>query len=292
MKFVRQQVSSLLSQCLESLPDKEVKQDYEVDTVLRLVLGHPPRPVGRKPYIGMFRNAELKFLRQQAAICISGRLVLLNDLPNATDTLVDALLRYLLGMPARTNEKLYFGIPLAQVVPPVTAEQLYQIAPHADPAQIDNILPHLNEAMKEYDINTRLRQAHFLAQILHESDNFNSLEEYDSGDAYEGRLDLGNTYPGDGPRFKGRGLLMITGRDNYKAVSKALGSDFINNPRWLSDEKHAAFSAAWFWHSRDLNELADQNDLDSITKIINGSWMGYKDRAKKLEAAKKIFHLF
>jgi putative chitinase len=141
--------------------------------------------------------------------------------------------------------------------------------------------------MERYEINTPRRQAAFLAQIAHESGSLRYVEEIASGEAYEGRADLGNTEPGDGKRFKGRGLIQITGRTNYKAVGDALGFDFIKEPEKLELPGAASYSAAWFWDSRNLNRHADIDGFQTITRKINGGLNGYDDRLKHWEIAKK-----
>lgn len=145
----------------------------------------------------------------------------------------------------------------------------------------------LTKAMEKYEINTPRRQAAFLAQLAHESGSLRYVEEIASGEAYEGRKDLGNIHPGDGKRFKGRGLIQITGRSNYKDVSEELKYDFVSNPEALEKPGAASFSAAWFWFSRHLNRLADIDAFEKITKRINGGLNGYKDRLEHYERAKK-----
>lgn len=144
-------------------------------------------------------------------------------------------------------------------------------------------------AMNANDINTPLRQAHFLAQLGHESGSLIYSEEIASGQAYEGRADLGNTQPGDGPRFKGRGLIQITGRTNYTAYGNARNHDFVtgDNPRLLAtDPNLAADCSGWFWATRNLNALADKDDVLTITRRINGGTNGLADRESRLSLAK------
>lgn len=170
----------------------------------------------------------------------------------------------------------------------ITADQIMQIAPEAPPDRVRQLVPYLNQAMAEFGINTRLRQAHFLAQIAHESDRFNALEEYTSGADYEGRTDLGNTQPGDGVRFKGRGLFNIAGKINYEIIGKALGVDLVNNPKRLADPDLAARSAAWWWSTVGLNSVADKDDIKAVTQRVNGGFNGLDDRTQLLERAKKV----
>lgn len=146
---------------------------------------------------------------------------------------------------------------------------------------------YINKAMDDYEINTPLRTCHFIAQIGHESGRLQFTRELASGDAYEGRKDLGNTEPGDGRKYKGRGLIQITGRANYQKYGDLLNIDLINNPTWLEIGPYAATSAALFWQLHGLNDLADNDDLIRITKRINGGTNGLQDRQGLLDSAKK-----
>ena len=159
----------------------------------------------------------------------------------------------------------------------ISLEQLKQILPFAG-KRADVFISPLNLAMDEFEITTPLRIAAFIAQIGHESGSLRYVREIASGAAYEGRKDLGNTQFGDGIRYKGRGLLQITGRANYFTVSKALGVDFIANPELLETVENATRSAAWWWNNRKLNELADRKLFDKITKVINGGTNGQEER--------------
>jgi putative chitinase len=152
----------------------------------------------------------------------------------------------------------------------------------------------LNAAMARYRIDTPLRQAAFLAQVGHESGRLVYVREIWNPVScpwqarYEGRADLGNLVQGDGSRFRGRGLIQITGRANYEACGKALGQDFVAHPELLEEPKWAALSAAWFWDSKKLNSLADEGDFRMITLRINGGTNGLKDRLALYAAAKQV----
>lgn len=169
----------------------------------------------------------------------------------------------------------------------MTAELLKQIMPFASLENCEKFAEPLTKAMEKYEIKTPRRQAAFLAQLAHESGSLRYVEEIASGDAYEGRQDLGNIQPGDGKRFKGRGLIQITGRANYKEVSEELKYDFVTNPEALEKPGAASFSAAWFWFSRHLNRLADIDAFEKITRKINGGINGLADRLEHYERAKK-----
>ena len=135
--------------------------------------------------------------------------------------------------------------------------QLKEIYPNSTQANRNKYLPFLNKYFKKYEVNTPDRVAAFLAQIGHESAELRYVEEIATGKAYEGRKDLGNTQPGDGVKYKGRGLIQITGRSNYTAISKDLGVDFVSNPKLLQEPEYAVLCAFWYWNKHKLNNLAD-----------------------------------
>ena len=148
--------------------------------------------------------------------------------------------------------------------------------------------------MTEFGIDTPARQAAFLAQVAHESGSLRYVREIADGSAYEGRADLGNIEPGDGPRFKGRGLIQITGRANYRTCSKALYGDdetLLQHPELLEDVVPACRSAAWFWWSHGLNSFADVGDFREITQVINGGGNGYNERWTYYQRAKTVLEL-
>lgn len=151
--------------------------------------------------------------------------------------------------------------------------------------------PIIDQAAPDFEINTPERMAAFLAQVGHESGGLHWLTEIwgptDAQLRYEGRSDLGNTEPGDGSRFKGRGLIQITGRANYKNASDALATDFIGSPEILAEPDYAVRSAMWFWKAHGLNELADAGQFDRITRIINGGQNGRAERLALWESAKE-----
>lgn len=172
----------------------------------------------------------------------------------------------------------------------ITLDQLRAIMPYAGSRAVTYIDP-LNRAMDERGIDTPARQAAFLAQIAHESGSLRYVKEIASGEAYEGRRDLGNTEPGDGPRYKGRGLIQITGRANYRQCSEALFGDaqaLLDHPEFLELPENATRSAAWFWASRGLNERADRAEFDRITRVINGGINGMEDRLAHWDRALKV----
>ena len=101
-------------------------------------------------------------------------------------------------------------------------------------------------------------------------------------------VDLGNTQPGDGRRFKGRGLIQVTGRYNYTQASQALGVDFVNNPELASLDENSSRIAAWYWNSRDINSAADAGDFERVTRLINGGTNGYQSRLTYYNRARQM----
>jgi putative chitinase len=175
----------------------------------------------------------------------------------------------------------------------ITKQQLKSICSYARESNLDKYTPHLNLLMDKYEINTILRISHFIAQVAHESGSFNYCVEIASGKAYEERKDLGNTSKGDGIKYKGRGLIQITGKSNYKEVSLDLfGNDsLLKNPEMLEQPPYAVESACWFWRKHNLNILADNSDVKTITKIINGGYNGLDNRILLFNRALKVINI-
>jgi putative chitinase len=183
-----------------------------------------------------------------------------------------------------TLERLREGMPRG-----LSVMKLCAIFAEAPSERIERYFPALQETLRRYDIGSPLRQCHFLAQIGHESGELRYTEEIASGAAYEGRADLGNTEPGDGVRFKGRGLIQLTGRANYQAYGDAVGRDLCGDGRWTAVAEDPALCvdvAGWFWSRRGLNLLADEDNVHRITRRINGGLNGLEDRQAKLARAK------
>ena len=149
----------------------------------------------------------------------------------------------------------------------------------------------LNVYCTKYEIDTPLRLSAFLAQIGHESGRLRYVEELASGKAYEGRTDLGNTTKGDGVRFKGRGLIQITGRYNYTELANDTDVDFVSYPELLKEPEFAVMSACWFWDKRKLNMLADEERFRDITKKINGGYNGLEDREKLYAKCRRMLNV-
>lgn len=168
----------------------------------------------------------------------------------------------------------------------IALSDLQNIMPYAK-ARAALFIDPLNAAMREFGINDNpQREAAFLAQIAHESGELRYVRELASGEAYEGREDLGNTQPGDGVRYKGRGLIQVTGRANYAKCGADLGLDLLEQPSLLEEPCNACRSAAWFWAAHGCNELADRGDFKTITRRINGGLNGYPARLAYFDKAR------
>ena len=202
----------------------------------------------------------------------------------------------------------------------ITYEQLLAINNNKNPEMCKYYIDALNKILPEYKINTKLRLCHFLAQILHESGNLKYKSEnlnysakalrsvfpkYFKTDeianqyarkpekianrVYANRMGNGDEASGDGWLRRGRGLIQLTGTNNYKDCSKALNIDLMSNPDLiLSNPEVCVKTACWFWNKNNLNELADKDDVKSITKRINGGYNGLDDRNSILKKAKSV----
>lgn len=202
-------------------------------------------------------------------------------------------------------------------------EKLKQIMPNAREADLEFYLDALKTQLDTFQIDTKLRFCHFIAQIAHESGSFRyrvenlnysakalravfgkyfptdeMAEQYArkpeqiANIVYANRMGNGDTESGDGWRYRGRGLIQLTGRDNYTACGKSIGKDLVDTPDLLANEADAAVDAAgWFWDSRNLNEYADKDDIRTITKRINGGYNGLEDREAFLARAKAVYGL-
>lgn len=178
----------------------------------------------------------------------------------------------------------------------MTAEQLITLGATKNNAH--KYITHINKAMQKYAINTPLRQAHFLAQVFHESGRLQYAEEIASGEAYEGRKDLGNIAPGDGKKFKGRGLIQLTGRLAYVNYGASIGENITETPEVVSTPHYACDSAGWFWSEYkknnaglSLNDYADNDLFLRITYMINGGFNGLADRLKYLKKTYQLLNV-
>ncbi|GAB5526647.1 MAG: hypothetical protein Roseis2KO_45190 [Roseivirga sp.] len=210
-------------------------------------------------------------------------------------------------------------VPPAEFVV-ITVQQLRDIMSGATEENIEKYAPALNDEMQKYEVHTPLRVAHFIAQIAHESGSFRYSSEnlnysakalravfgkYFPDDAtaeayarqpekiankvYASRMGNGDEASGDGWKFRGRGLIQLTGTENYTNCGKGIGRDLLNDPDQLATDAHAAVAASlWFWNSRSLNTHADNDDVETITRRINGGLNGLDDRVKYLGKAKAV----
>jgi putative chitinase len=154
----------------------------------------------------------------------------------------------------------------------ITVEHLAAIAGRTTPLMPD-LVEWLNRLCPLYEIDLSQEYCHFLAQACHETDHFKTLREYASGNAYEGRHDLGNTQPGDGVRFKGRGIFQTTGRANYLelGIKKGRRDMFVDTPELLEQPEYAVWSACEYWKTRGLNDIANHADSDVLKKKHKGA---------------------
>jgi putative chitinase len=178
----------------------------------------------------------------------------------------------------------------------LTQAQLRKIMPRLSEAKAQEYLPHLNDALADFKVDTMLRTAAFVAQLAHESGEFRFMEEIWGPTEAQRRYEpvcrlaarLGNTQPGDGLRFKGRGPIQITGRDNYARYGQLLGRDLVAEPELAAKPEVAFAVAGLYWSSNKLNEKADVEDFVGITKRINGGTNGLEDRQRYYAKAKAV----
>lgn len=200
----------------------------------------------------------------------------------------------------------------------ITKEQLRRAIPEATTANIEKYYEPLVAAMEHFGINTKNRIAAFLANLAHESASFNTIEEnlnYSAkrllqvwpkhfrnrnvnlyhrqpqkiaNVAYANRMGNGDKNSGDGWRYRGRGLIQLTGKDNYRMFGNAIGADIVSDPDWVLTPEGATISAAWFWNSRKLNRFVDSGDLRELTRRINGGYHGHADRVRRYNHIRKV----
>lgn len=162
----------------------------------------------------------------------------------------------------------------------------------------EELLPAFVDALVRAECNTVDRVAMFCAQIGHESAGLRYMEEIADGSAYEGRSDLGNVYPGDGKRFKGRGPIQVTGRYNYTNLSQWAFQNkytnsptlFVEKPQLLSEIRYGFLGAVWYWTTqRPMNKLADARDIVGATRAVNGGTNGLIDRKNRYYHALTLY---
>lgn len=169
----------------------------------------------------------------------------------------------------------------------VNEDELIAMMPAAGSGRVSRYIDAINTVLEQYEINTLMRRAAFLATVAHETAQLHYMAEvwgptrgqlrYDPPGSLATRL--GNTKIGDGRRYRGRGLLMLTGRDNYARASEALGYDLVADPDIVETSPDwAAATAGWFWAANDLNTIADSEDFEAVTVAINGGTNGMQQR--------------
>lgn len=204
----------------------------------------------------------------------------------------------------------------------ITKEEFQSVVPDVNWQYAAPYLDIIDEVLDSYEINTPIRKAHFLAQISHESGSFKFVKENLNYSAnalygvfrkyfptlaaaalyarqpekiankvYANRMGNGDEASGEGWKYRGRGLIQLTGKDNYSAFSADVGQDFVSNPDLLTQPEWALASACWFWKKRGINKFADEDDIHMVTKKINGGFNGLEDRQHFLEEYKKLYDI-
>ena len=202
----------------------------------------------------------------------------------------------------------------------LTVEHLQACLPQAKRANLEKFVEGINETFEHFEINTPSRCAMFLAQTAHESGNFSATQEnlnyaakalmafwpkkfagvaeqYErkpekiANRAYCDRMGNGNEQSGDGYKYRGRGVIQLTGKDNYRACGKALGMDLVSEPDQVAENPVAVLSAGWYWDTRKLNQWADKDDVATVTKKINGGTIGLADRTQYFHHIKEVLEL-
>ena len=193
---------------------------------------------------------------------------------------------------------------------------LKKLAPKTNAQRIADVQSHLDEILNKYQINTKLRIAHFLAQVMHESGDFAHMAEnlnysadglmktfpkYFNADnaasharnpqmianrVYSNRMGNSDVASNDGWSYRGRGFIQLTGKENYTKFAKAIGKSLEETVKYLETAPGALESAAWYWNSRNINAKADADDITAVTKLVNGGTIGLEDRKHKLALAK------
>jgi len=227
---------------------------------------------------------------REAALAELTRLVRAAPLDQVTrlDYALDQAIRNAKGLPVRPAD----AAPLVRLFPP----------PPPDPVPLDALAALVGEerarlwhqpmrdALTRFGITDPLEVAHLLAQVMHETAGLRHLVEVwgptPAQERYEGRQDLGNVERGDGYRYRGRGLIQLTGRANYRAAGAALGLPLEALPDRAADPDVAALIAAWYWHRRGIGEAARRDDLEAVTRLVNGGLNGLDHRRRWLARAK------
>jgi putative chitinase len=304
LRTYRQLGLARLEALLLLLPASPHPADFFVDQSIRDLSQLPARPVDALPYRGLYgATFSMSDYRDEATSRLL-ELILPQSQFGEIDEEIDRYIRLLSGLPPRPEGVAPYVrlFPLQQIaaIEYVNADQvLDMIGTVKLQKRVMTLLPSLNATLKRYQITTPLRMAHFFAQILHESGGFRFLQEIWGPTAAQKRYEppsplakrLGNTQPGDGKRFKGRGVIQLTGRFNYGQFSKAVGVDFVGQPELVAAPEYAVWVAGWYWQTRNINTPADQDNLLQVTRLINGGTNGLSDRRRYLTRAKRILEV-
>ncbi|MFC4636512.1 glycoside hydrolase family 19 protein [Dokdonia ponticola] len=204
----------------------------------------------------------------------------------------------------------------------ITKEEFQSVVPDVNWKYIEPYLDIYEAILDQYEINTPLRKAHFLAQISHESGSFKYVSENLNYSAkalyavfrkyfptlaaaeayarqpekiankvYANRMGNCDEASGEGWKYRGRGLIQLTGKDNYRSFSADAGQDFVANPSLVAQPEWALASACWFWKKRRINRYADADDIHMVTKLINGGFNGLEHRQHFLDEYKKLYKI-
>ena len=307
-----------LEQLLIQLPETPHEADYFVDRYIRIFSGLPTRKNHSPPYEGLYGSgSSLDRYRDVATDRLQELVVNLPELAQV-DEEIDDFIRILSELLKRPNNvapyvRLFIirtsdpdpidlgGNSISSTQKFITSQQLLQIAgTNTVKDRIDACTAGVNLTFEKYNINTKLRMAHFLAQIMHESGSLKWLRELWGPTEQQKKYDppfrlaktLGNLNKSDGFKYRGRGLIQLTGKNNYKKFTNEIGSefdvDFVSHPDLVESVPYAVLVAGWYWNTRNINKFADRDDLRQVTRSINGGFNGLNDRRKYLKRAKLV----
>ncbi|MEL6438537.1 MAG: glycoside hydrolase family 19 protein [Cyanobacteria bacterium J06621_8] len=307
-----------LEQLLIQLPETPHEADYFVDRYIRILSNLPARPDNSLPYEGLYGSGSS--LDQYRDVAADRLQELVENLPEIAkvDEEIDGYIRTLSDLSERPNDvQPYVSLFIIRTSEPdpidigvdstlsaqkfINSQQLLQIAgTNTVKNRIEAFTPGVNATFEKYQINTNLRMAHFLAQVMHESGGFKWLRELWGPTAqqksyeppFSKARELGNRDKGDGFKYRGRGLIQLTGKYNYKKLTDEIGTDFnvdfVSQPNLVETTPYAVLAAGWYWDRNNINQWADQDDLRKVTKSINGGFNGLEDRRKFLKRAKLV----
>lgn len=317
----RQAGISRLEALLLQLSEEPQEVDYFLDGALRQLSNLPNRPRYSLPYQGLYGQGFPMSVYRDKALMRLEKLLLSRSAFIDIDTSIDQYIRTLSNLPEKPADadpyvrlfKLHeesdepddikvmdvaqassSGLMSSDLM--TETQMLEVVGTTRFKDRVIALLPGINATFSQFSIDTPLRQAHFLGQVLHESGGFRWLKELwgptDAQRRYEppSRLaaDLGNTQPGDGKRYMGRGVIQLTGRSNYAQFSKAIGVDVVADPDLVASSPYAVLAAGWFWQTRKINAAADRDDLIRVTRLVNGGRNGLEDRRRYLNRAKRV----